>query len=320
MNRANHNANRAFTLVELLTTIAVISIIVALLLPAVQAARQAARRSQCASNLRQFGIAIEGYNTSNQVLPQGADAQGFSPHTVLLPYLEQTNLYDGLNFWIEVSISAGANHTVGMTKVAAFLCPSDYPVSAPTKQDFGDQGRTNYACNGGYVKTDQSSNGVFVDRTVPQAARLTSATSVTDGLSGTVAMTEWVLSEKNLALGDRLSSVFDLGGKISGLASVANACREASATDLPTNASKPCFWMRGTYGYTIMNFVLTPFGNTCSLDGTIADGALTAAARHFNSVNVLFLDGHVNNMSEDVNREVWRAISTRSGGEVAGEF
>ena len=122
---------RAFTLVELLVVIAIIGILVALLLPAVQSAREAARQTSCKNNLRQVGLAMLNYESSQRRLPPGykfvpsttGNANGFSWASWLLPYLEEGNLHDQLDFDLPVY---DASHEYARTQsISLLLCPSD---------------------------------------------------------------------------------------------------------------------------------------------------------------------------------------------------
>ena len=321
MSSPDHRSRRAFTLIEILVVIAIISILLALLIPAVQAGRHAAWRTQCANNLRQFGIAISGYTDLNQMLPQGANAQFFSVHATVLPFLELTSLYDHINFSSGESYGligeSDPNFTVAVTTVLTFLCPANSTVAPATIRDWGPQARTNYVCNGGYDLSSGSCNGVFHDGANSSAAsRCFRLGAVTDGLHRTIAMSEWVLGEKSLAIGDVLSATFDLPLVTLSLDDLTATCRQAAADNRPTINGKLCFWTSGIYGFTIFNSVLGPFEKTCAIDGTIGDGAISVASRHQGVANVLFLDGHVEPFRKEVNLATWRALSTRQGAEV----
>lgn len=131
---------RAFTLIELLVVIAIIAVLIALLLPAVQQAREAARRTQCRNNLKQIGIALHNYHDSHQVFPMGfSDAVwgnteligGWSWSAAILPYVDQGPLFNQFNF-SSTPYSVGLNQTLMATPLAAFSCPSDIkPPLAP---------------------------------------------------------------------------------------------------------------------------------------------------------------------------------------------
>ena len=124
---------RAFTLIELLVVIAIIAVLIALLLPAVQAAREAARRLSCVNNLKQIGLALQGYHDANSTFPAGGwIALPTQPRTinmnigwsaVVLPWLEQAPLYAGLN--LAFPYNAPVNSTIGHTVLSIYLCPSE---------------------------------------------------------------------------------------------------------------------------------------------------------------------------------------------------
>jgi prepilin-type N-terminal cleavage/methylation domain-containing protein/prepilin-type processing-associated H-X9-DG protein len=138
MNYGKHQ--RGFTLIELLVVIAIIAVLIALLLPAVQSAREAARRIQCTNNLKQIGLAMHNYHTAINSFPQGVSASfnnlnpgciawsGWSAQSLMLSYMEGAPIYNACNFMIDpfsTSLSPLVNGTAVYTKIAAFLCPSD---------------------------------------------------------------------------------------------------------------------------------------------------------------------------------------------------
>src|SRR5271155_5720281 len=131
---------RGFTLIELLVVIAIIAVLIALLLPAVQSAREAARRIQCTNNLKQIGLAMHNYHSANNTFPQGVAASfnsvnpgciawsGWSAQALMLNYMEQSPIYNACNFMVDpfsATASPNINATAILTKINAFLCPSD---------------------------------------------------------------------------------------------------------------------------------------------------------------------------------------------------
>ena len=142
------NRNRAFTLIELLVVIAIIAVLIALLLPAVQSAREAARRTHCVNNLKQMGLALHNYHDSLSIFPPGYIAAspfidgetdtspGWSWASMILPQLDQAPLYASINVWLP--IQAPANSTGTQTLVERLLVPVG---SAPVGRDVPDHGR-----------------------------------------------------------------------------------------------------------------------------------------------------------------------------------
>jgi len=138
MNRYRHRSiERGFTLVELLVVIAIIGILIGLLLPAVQQVREAARRTACANNVKQIGLAMHNYYSAHQAFPFGWNDHGTGWSAPILPYIEQKNLYDTLTFAEDGAgnWNTGANLTACQTVIDVFRCPS---MSQP--QNIDDQG------------------------------------------------------------------------------------------------------------------------------------------------------------------------------------
>jgi prepilin-type N-terminal cleavage/methylation domain-containing protein/prepilin-type processing-associated H-X9-DG protein len=215
--------HRGFTLIELLVVIAIIAVLIALLLPAVQSAREAARRSQCTNNLKQIGLAVHNYYSATQSVPPSGTRTGnpgwnndqpgrdfvqhYSMKTHLLPYLEQQQVYNAFNMmqWpgpiaanFPYRVYGGyANSTAYLSKISSFLCPSD---ANPGNTNVAN---TNYPNNIGgnraYAQVGWTPNGPFYQMSWDTAIRdVIAFDDVTDGLSSTAIFSEWVKGYGNL--------------------------------------------------------------------------------------------------------------------------
>jgi prepilin-type N-terminal cleavage/methylation domain-containing protein/prepilin-type processing-associated H-X9-DG protein len=208
---------RGFTLIELLVVIAIIGVLVALILPAVQSAREAARRTQCINNLKQLGLAIQSYHDTHRALvpggifgrADGSTVDHLTPWAVLLlPDLEQRTLADAFNFDLGSSSGFGANTTVFTTRLAVMLCPSDRGVEFSYEKSYWDRtfaGRSltrgNYGANWGNLDWSQEDRN-FGDSARPvEVPYLLSAfgyngdltlAAVSDGLSSTAFVSELI--------------------------------------------------------------------------------------------------------------------------------
>jgi prepilin-type processing-associated H-X9-DG protein/prepilin-type N-terminal cleavage/methylation domain-containing protein len=313
------DCRRAFTLVELLTTIAVIGLLIALVLPAVQMSREAARRLQCSGQLRQIGLALDSYASSFGSFPNAGNGRGYSAHCMLLPFLDERSLFNAINLsQSSAAVAPGsANYTVAAIKLSAFLCPSDY--SSASEHAVG---WSNYAGNQGVNRrAGNTQNGAF---TLPFLSSWTTLASFTDGLSTTAAMSEWVVGPVGLLARDAKGDVFETPTLLIGegeFTLFAAACHGldplTAKIDVP---DKGIYWHQGGYLHTNYNHVLGPNDHSCMTGGGwVQWGAFPASSRHPGTVNVLYADGHVIASSEHVNIELWRAIGTRNGGEVVDE-
>ena len=201
-------SRRGFTLIELLVVIAIIAVLIALLLPAVQAAREAARRSQCVNNLKQLALTVQNYHDVNGCIPPSGsywasstpDANNrssllnFSMKARLLPFMEQTPIYNAINYSFAAYIYNDGNDpnlTAGSAKIAVFLCPSDNAVGHPDPY----ASPSNYPNNAGLARFY---NGYECDGpawylgTDSNLKRVQSLASVTDGTSNTAIFSEFV--------------------------------------------------------------------------------------------------------------------------------
>lgn len=303
MTRTHRGATgRAFTLVELLVVIAIVGLLIALLLPAVQSAREAARRAQCLNNLKQLGIAIAAYESAERLLPPGFGGNGYSLHARILPYLEQSSSAHGLNFGLWDSDPA--NITIARQAIAAFLCPSDHGISR-------GPGWNNYAGNNGSGQLGFGDNGAFAGRVA--------LSEVSDGTSTTASMAEFLVGPLDQT--DGRASAFEAPEMLrpTDYERFAQACRAIDpARGTVSVPDRGAGWIRGSHASTLYNHMLEPNGRSCTNGVLLPWGAWSASSRHPGGVNVLYLDGRVSFQRSSVPLATWRALGSRNGGEVIG--
>ena len=310
---------KAFTIVEILVVMAIIGLLVALLLPAVQAARESARKLQCVGNLRQLGIAINNYIQVYDCIPNASNS--YSCASQILPYIEQQSLFNAINFSAGFSSSIfnsdGQNLTSADVVLSSLICPSD------AKSSYLGLGPTNYAFNGGYANQVYEFNGVVDDQSILRFnPRYITPASVTDGFSQTAAMSEWVVSPQPIVLPlrspyDPIATTFNTPRLIKPgqFDDFVAAC--AGLIPNPSNAfgGKGGVWIGGLFGDSLMNHDWLPNSHTCLNGNSVDYGSYPASGRHPGGVNTVFLDGHASFISNTVSIAIWRSISTRSGGE-----
>lgn len=295
---------RAFTLIEVLVAVTIIALLAALLLPAIQAAREAARRAHCLNNLKQFGLAINNYGSAyGGNLPFGASPQGYSIHVNLMPYMEMQPLYNSINQSFHAGISMNkVNSTAFDVSCMTMLCPSD-PYAAGQATNYG-------GCAGGDIS---STDGVFGGGSV-------NVKSITDGLSATVAMSEFLVGRWDLV--DRLRTTYTPNDTTTappaGLDSFAARCQTLTGEQPNPSYLKGFLWMIGGYDFTLYNHTL-PINRPSCRNTVSSLGwqlAVTATSHHPGGANCMFADGHGRFVNEAIAAPVWRALGTRSSGEV----
>lgn len=297
------------TLIEVLVVICIVAVLAALIASAVQAARESARRARCAGNLRQLGLALANYASTNNCFPQGNNGLGFSIHAVVLPYLDMGALYQGLNFQVGLVGHSGrsANDTIGAAAVSIFLCPSEMPEVAA--------GATSYAGNRGDGVQKYGYNGAFpFEKDGPPTPQM-----FIDGLSNTAMMSEWTIGLGRLAGADPLRSVFRTPEPLIEPAELdlfASTCGGLDvATALLGRMVKGRPWLRGEFNSTLYNHTLAVDGHTCQNGTLVQQGAWTASSWHPRGANALFADGHFRFVAATIQLPVWRALGSRNGGE-----
>ncbi len=330
MNRSLR-ARSGFTLIELLVVIAIIAVLIALLLPAVQSAREAARRSQCVNNLKQIGLGVHNYAGVWGSLPPGEGYGATSVNIAMLGYVEQQQVYNAWNSnidnrWLWTLLE---NSTVLQVRVGTYLCPSE------VYTDRGNDGYNTYAVNyawnsGTWWPRTKSWDGLFGrtyddDATVQpfQATNITFA-SIVDGTSNTLLAAEVANGPLNAgAARTRVSDCYQV--TLSNTMTVQEATAAANSVNWSTEAIpwsggwrfKGYPWVEASMWRSWFNSIRTP-NQTCASDENTSWWYIMkpASSYHPGVVNAALADGSVKAFKESVSQMVWMGLSTRAGGEV----
>ena len=350
--RSRNSRSSAFTLVEVLVSISITLLLTALLLPAVQSAREAARRSQCASNLRQFGLALHSYHDAYSALPPGRiksyDPRYSGPHppctsaivdksieVFALGFMEQNTAYNAINQ--SLAIIGGENSTLHSVAISTFACPSDTTSGVP--RDLNPGALTNYGVLDPARMVFTSYAGML--GSLPVLAQPLPSTNCVVPVAR-IQQCNGVFSDLSPI---RLASVTD------GLSNTIFIAEKATTILQELSAVKPQFpaqhgwYITGNWGDTLVTSLYPP--NACDKVAFLATTAWTnsASSMHPGGLNVLMGDGSVRFVKDSIESwpcnpidgepagaflngqgswvslppsGIWQSLSTRAGGEVIG--
>jgi len=327
----NCTRRQAFTLIELLVVIAIIAVLIALLLPAVQSAREAARKTQCKNNLKQIGLGLHNYEATFTTFPPAGfypvgatSSDTYSALARILPYLEQSGLYNLVDF----NLAANSQPQVMAQRVAPYLCPDE--INDKARPTVPVRYPLNYAVNVGTWFVWDPNSGQVGNGALP-INRSNRIADFIDGTSNTIGLAE-VKAYQSYMLG-------------TGNPNALNAPPPTTAADTLAYggslkaAAGHTGWTEGQTFHTGFTFAHVPNTDVIYTDPTgqydvdyisnrdgssatkMSYDAVTARSYHSgNIVNVLLMDGSVKTISENIDLGTWRALGTRAGGEVLGEY
>ena len=310
-----------FTLIELLVVIAIIAVLIALLLPAVQNAREAARRSQCKNNLKQFGLAFHNYHSTFQMFPPGAVRSygggvnswqssqiGWIPR--LLAFSDQNDLYKKID-WERHSGAGGDNNPLRRIKLPMLRCPTD-PRAAPA----GNYAPTNYvACIGNRSWSGQNSPNNLA-QSILYINSDTSVTDIFDGASNTLMASECIVG-------------FPWVRRYASNTAGFNACLTGTAAPINNNVSvgnngRGFSWFFGQRNQAwTFSTLMRPNDQTTEnheCERWTSTGVFAARSKHTGGVHCLLGDGSVRFINDGIDVNTWQALGTKEFGDEVGEF
>lgn len=340
----------AFTLIELLVVIAIIGVLVGLLLPAVQQAREAARRTDCTNKMKQLGLAVHNHESTLQRFPASHDQKefvdmgapsDFSFLVRLLPFLEEQALSDAAVAYIKTAPGGvGVTNSVFRTQLPLLLCPSEI-----TRDPIAGYGLTSYHCNVGdeVVRMDRALNqwrGVFRRGSINGSDTSLKVAQITDGLSFTIMLGEAIVGD-NEPTGPG-AVAFCSGTDWVSPASVTNQLASGNVLPGSANTTKQANALPGrnwaSRTPTFLNMLSGPNTDRCATPSTYSGrpGVTPASSYHQGGVTIVMCDASVRFVADNIDdggnasfnvsgahyndqpsrRGVWGAMATPSGGEV----
>lgn len=317
-------ARFAFTLIELLVVIAIIAVLIALLLPAVQQAREAARRTQCKNHLKQIALAMHNYHDAQLCFPPGQirmqfaampKFRGWTMYVQILPYLDQAPLYNQWNFTDPLDNETARTPIV----LPVLLCPSDVIPQNPFVKPSGVRyGITSYGGNGGkqsHPPANISGDGMFASSgPATPTYPLVRVRDVSDGLSNTLLAGERSHVDQNF------DSIYNAGigtNPMGGWGQWGGSGGQFGLSDVTLSS-----WAPINYDYPFQGGGPGAPTSTTAFDNS-AEAILrinSFGSLHVGGANFSLADGSIRFISENINQATLVALSTRGGGEITGEF
>ena len=283
---------RGFTLIELLVVIAIIAVLIALLLPAVQQAREAARRSQCKNNMKQIGLALHNYHDSHGILPLNDNpAKHRSGFVHMLPYLDQAPMYNIMNQTLDQTVAP--NVQFNTKSMPVFLCPSD-PDANRTDLAGSDSSGTGAPADYAFNVGDNPNSTTTTGAPGPDAYGNNAAYSPSRG-----PFTRYGWSARLRDVTDGTSNTIGLGECLGVL----------------------CSWQSGWATQTFATTAFPPnYNNSTFKASPGSPDCIGYRSSHVGGIHVVMLDGAVRFVSNNISGTIYNAIQSRAQGEVVGDF
>ncbi len=302
------------TMIEILVVLAIVGLLIGLILPAVASSRETARRMQCASNLKQIGFAVHNYESLHGILPPGS-SMNYSFHVFLLPYLDQSSLYQSIDFRSHPELDSTADKRVLVTQLPVFVCVSD-PGGAVAKA-----ASTNYFGNYGTGVQAHGFNGMFRYLSPSPTFNLgpIRASDISDGMSTTAAVSEGFIGG---AIPSRLRSLWILPTALTApnqLDTFADTCERLSVAVGSDDFIRGRPWATGQINRTGYTHISSPNMPNCLNGNFVQSGSYSVGSAHPQGVNVLFADGHIQFVATATDRMAWRAMGSRNGSEFVSQ-